>query len=225
MRAKIIAIEGCDGCGKETQAELLVKHLVDNGVNCRLVSFPNYSSPSSELVKLFLGGKFKETTAAQRTTMYSLDRSLTMGTLDMQEFLADPKNVLICDRYMSSLVYDTVDDNEDTLLSRFKAITHIENDILGVPFPDVMIFMNLDDKYNQRIIDERKSEDADTDIYESDNSFLARIRRNVRRISSNDELKNTYNIVPIYCNNEERRFSIEEVSNMLIEVYKTLEVK
>lgn len=225
MRAKIIAIEGCDGCGKETQAELLKKYLVNNGVNCKIASFPNYSSPSSELVKLFLAGKFDETTAAQRTTMYSLDRSLTMGTSDIQEFLDNPNNVLICDRYMSSLVYDTVDDPEEELVSRFKAITHIENEILAVPMPDVMVFMNLDDKYNQRIIDERKQADDATDIYEADNSFLARIRRNVRRISANEELKSIYNIVPIHCNNDERRFTIEEVTEMLIEVYNTLEVK
>lgn len=224
MRAKIIAIEGCDGCGKETQSKLLQEYLIGIGKNCRLVSFPNYSSPSSELVKLFLAGKFQETTASQRTTMYALDRSLTMNRSDMVEFLKDPNNILICDRYMSSLVYDTVDNTVAELEGRFKSISYIENELLDIPKPDVMVFMNLDDEYNNKIIEERKNM-SDTDIYESDNSFLAKVRRNIKRISETANLKQDYKIIPVYCNDDTRRFTKEEVLEKFIKIYKLLEVK
>lgn len=223
-RAKIIAIEGCDGCGKETQSKLLQEYILSTGKNCKLISFPNYESPSSELVRSFLAGKFKDTTQAQRTTMYSLDRSLTMNTAEMKEFLSNENNVLICDRYMSSLVYDTVDNKGEELKTRFDEIFHIEHDILGVPKPDVIIVMNLDDKYNSKIIDER-AKAGEQDIYESDNSFLSKIRRNVRRISLDYNLKKEFKIVPVYTNDDNRRFTIDEVSNNIKEIYKLLEVK
>ena len=48
---KLIAIEGLDGSGKETQSKLLYNDLLSQGKNVNLISFPNYSSRSSSLVQ------------------------------------------------------------------------------------------------------------------------------------------------------------------------------
>ena len=58
MKGKLIVIEGLDGSGKATQSEKLCTALTEHGVNVRKVSFPNYDSPSSALVKMYLGGEF-----------------------------------------------------------------------------------------------------------------------------------------------------------------------
>lgn len=222
-RATIIAIEGCDGTGKETQSKLLKKYLEKQGKIVRLISFPNYISNSSLLVRSFLKGELQNTTPNQRTTMYALDRSLTMNTPDMKEFLNNPENVVICDRYTSTIVYDTVHIEMKDLYNGIKNTKHIEHDILGVPVPDVILMLDLSDDFNDKIIKERLASN-DTDIYESDNDFLRSIRSNIRRINSDPRICADNHIVPVLCNTVNRRYSIEEVSEIILNKLKNLEV-
>ena len=55
---KLIVIDGTDGSGKETQMNILQENLKKSGICFRKVSFPNYASPSSSLVKMYLSGEF-----------------------------------------------------------------------------------------------------------------------------------------------------------------------
>ena len=57
---KIFVIDGTDGSGKQTQFELLKNKLSEQGIDYKTVSFPNYDSPSSSLVKMYLSGEFGE---------------------------------------------------------------------------------------------------------------------------------------------------------------------
>ena len=43
---KFIVIDGLDGSGKETQANLLARHLTEKGMKVRVISFPMYESES-----------------------------------------------------------------------------------------------------------------------------------------------------------------------------------
>ena len=58
MKSKIIVIEGLDGSGKATQTALLAEKLKAGGKTVRRLEFPDYGSPSSALVKMYLGGEF-----------------------------------------------------------------------------------------------------------------------------------------------------------------------
>ena len=58
MRGKLIIIEGGDGSGKATQTAMLVERLAAEGRPVRSVSFPDYDSDSSALVKMYLRGDF-----------------------------------------------------------------------------------------------------------------------------------------------------------------------
>ena len=55
---KLIVIEGSDGSGKATQTKLLYEYLMGKGRRVRMVSYPNYESESSSLVKMYLGSEF-----------------------------------------------------------------------------------------------------------------------------------------------------------------------
>ena len=58
MSGRLIVLEGLDGSGKATQAGLLYEALCGRGEQAMKITFPNYESDSSALVKMYLGGAF-----------------------------------------------------------------------------------------------------------------------------------------------------------------------
>ena len=48
---KLFVIDGTDGSGKQTQFNKLKERLTNDGIEYKVVSSPNYDSPSSSLVK------------------------------------------------------------------------------------------------------------------------------------------------------------------------------
>ena len=81
---KIFVIDGTDGSGKQTQFEFLKRRLSEDGVDYRTVSFPNYDSPSSSLVKMYLSGEFgddpQKISPYIASTFYAADRYATFQT-------------------------------------------------------------------------------------------------------------------------------------------------
>ena len=55
-KGKLFVIDGTDGSGKQTQLQKLKERFDKEGIEYRTVSFPNYDSPSSSLVKMYLAG-------------------------------------------------------------------------------------------------------------------------------------------------------------------------
>ncbi len=128
----VVCIEGGDGCGKQTQAELLVKELNDiafvptygdiafsrspvNGeeVNiyisrpdAKYIDFPRYSSESSYFIRSFLQGKYKEIPDWKMIcdfyTMDRFDAWINQGIGSMYE----NNTPMVFDRYCySNIVY------------------------------------------------------------------------------------------------------------------------
>ncbi|MBR0222807.1 MAG: hypothetical protein IJL93_00865, partial [Bacteroidales bacterium] len=58
MPGRLIVLEGLDGSGKATQAERLTAILEERGFPVRKLSFPDYASDSSALVRMYLRGDF-----------------------------------------------------------------------------------------------------------------------------------------------------------------------
>ena len=58
MKGALIVFEGIDGSGKATQSSLLTKKLKQEGKSVMHISFPDYASPASSLVKMYLNGDF-----------------------------------------------------------------------------------------------------------------------------------------------------------------------
>jgi len=75
---KLIVIEGLDGSGKSTQLDLLNQNLINCGIDCKAVSFPDYDNPSSTLVKMYLNGNFGskpgDVNAYAASVFYTVDR-------------------------------------------------------------------------------------------------------------------------------------------------------
>ena len=104
----LVVLEGLDGSGKGTQAKLLAQALVRQGVPLRPVTFPDYSSPSSSLVRMYLNGEFgsapEDVNAYAASAFYAVDRFASFRK-DWGEDYRQGK-LILCDRYATSnMVY------------------------------------------------------------------------------------------------------------------------
>ena len=104
MRGKLIIIEGGDGSGKATQTAMLVERLAAEGRPVRSVSFPDYDSDSSALVKMYLRGDFggdaDGSTPLRGVGLYAVDRFASYQT-QWKSFLQDG-GIVVADRYTTS---------------------------------------------------------------------------------------------------------------------------
>ena len=105
MRGKLIVIEGLDGSGKSTQIELLKSKLSDKQIH--QIKLPDYDSPSSSLVKMYLYGEFgknpDDVNAYAASAFYAVDRFANFKT-KWKDFY-DNGDIIISDRYTTSNAY------------------------------------------------------------------------------------------------------------------------
>ena len=103
-KGKLIVIEGLDGSGKATQAKLLAQHLAGQGLPVREVTFPDYASDSSALIKMYLAGQFgskpDDVNAYAASSFFAVDRYASYKT-DWGRFYEEG-GVVIADRYTSA---------------------------------------------------------------------------------------------------------------------------
>ena len=75
---KLIVIEGTDGSGKSTQFRLLTEKLQKEGLAFQQLVFPQYSEPSSALIRMYLGGEYghkpTDVNAYAASAFYAVDR-------------------------------------------------------------------------------------------------------------------------------------------------------
>src|SRR3954447_5124785 len=101
-RGKLIAIEGIDGSGKRTQAQLLGRVLEARGIACARFSFPRYESSFGRLVGRFLNGEFGPLEAVDAhfsALLYAGDRFESKPEL---QAVLDAAKSVVTDRYIAS---------------------------------------------------------------------------------------------------------------------------
>jgi dTMP kinase len=96
----LIAFEGLDQSGKQTQAEQLRDHLEKEGRECRLLSFPDYATPVGAEILEALHGK-RDYTPDVMQLLYVTNRYEKRSQI---ESWLSKGIVILCDRYVSSSV-------------------------------------------------------------------------------------------------------------------------
>ena len=177
---KLIVIEGLDGSGKATQAALLSASLKENGTEVRQVSFPDYNSNSSALVKMYLAGEFGDkpgdVNAYAASTFYAVDRYAS--------FKKDSENdwrsgLIVADRYTTSNAIHQCSKLEEPQWDEFLHwLFEFEYKLLGIPEPDLVIYLRVDPEVSQKLLAKRYEGHMEKeDIHEKDRVYLARCQK------------------------------------------------
>lgn len=176
---KLIVIEGLDGSGKATQARRLMKALMEQGVSVREVSFPDYDSDSSALVRMYLSGQFgtdpQDVNAYAASSFFAVDRFASYRKDWSRDYA---KGVVIADRYTTSnAVHQCSKLPRQQWESFLDWLFDFEYNKLGIPVPDCVIYLNVDPQVSQALMTARYSGDeSKKDIHERDLAYLKHSR-------------------------------------------------
>ena len=171
----LIVIEGLDGSGKTTQLPLLERELARRGP-VRTVSFPDYQSPSSALVKMYLGGEFggspESVNAYAAGAFYAVDRYASYQKAWREDYQAGV--TILAARYATSnLLYQMEKLPQEQWEQYIEWVEDFEYGKLGLPRPDRVILLDMPVEVSQRLLLERyHGEAAKKDLHERDAAFL-----------------------------------------------------
>jgi dTMP kinase len=163
MTGLIIAFEGLDQSGKQTQAERVREHVTARGRECRLLSFPDYDTAiGTEISKALHGERDYDPDVMQ--LMYVANRYERRR--DIARWMAEGV-VLVCDRYLaSSIAYGEAQGLDPAWLRDIQRF---------LPQPGLTILLDI----APETAVQRKA--ANRDRYERDLALLSRVRDSYRR--------------------------------------------
>lgn len=219
----LIAIDGVDASGKQTQTEILKKRLEAEGKEVKLVSFPAYDKPSSTLVKMYLDGAFgdkpSDVNAYATSTLFAADRFATYRTDWGKEY--ETGTVIIADRYVSSnLIHQASKiENEEDKDKFLEWLDDLEHGVYELPRPDVTIFLDMPPEYGAKLMRDRANKangESKKDIHESDFSYLENSYNNAVYVAERFGWKK------ILCVKDEQIRPVEEIGEDIYSVVKEL---
>ena len=177
---KLIIIEGLDGCGKSTQTALLEKYLDDKSISFKKIKLPDYDSPSSTLVNMYLGGEFgsnaNDVNAYAASAFYAVDRFASFKLKWKKEY--DNGELILADRYATSnLIYQMEKIPADCWDEYIEWSEDFEYEKIGIPAPDAVVYLRVDPTLSQKLMTGRyHGDESKKDIHEKDLDYLARSR-------------------------------------------------
>ncbi len=216
---KLFVIDGTDGSGKQTQFDLLKKHLDEEKIDYKTVSFPNYDSPSSSLVKMYLSGEFgenaKDVSPYIASTFYAVDRYATFQKEYKKYY--EEGGIILADRYTTANMVHQAGkiDNKEEREKFLNWLFDLEFNLFGLPVPNKVFFLNMPPEKVKELIKNRENKfthNSKKDIHERDEKHL------LDAYNSACSLVEKYNWNEIKCvrNNEIR--TREDIHNEIFNI-------
>lgn len=207
---KVIVIEGLDGSGKATQTERLYELLSARGVQVRRVSFPDYDSPSSALVKMYLNGEFGsdpgDVNGYAAAAFYAVDRYASFKKDWGKAY--DDGAVILCDRYATSnAVYQMTKVPQCEREEYLRWLEELEYGRLGIPRPDLVIYLDVPTDISQSLMSRRyDGDESKKDLHERNLAYLSQCGESARYSA----MKLNWNVIS--CVRDGKMRSIDDIS-------------
>jgi dTMP kinase len=200
--SKLIVIDGLDGSGKTTQLNLVSEYLSARGTSYKQICFPDYQEPSSALVKMYLAGDFgtspDSVNAYAASSFYAVDRYASFKRFWESEYKSGC--LILAARYTTSnAIHQMSKLPQEKWDEYLNWLEHFEYDLLELPRPDAVVFLDMPPEVSQRLIYERyKGDEKRRDIHERDEEYLLRCRKSA--LYAADRLG--WNIIPCAKNGQ-----------------------
>lgn len=218
---KLFVIDGTDGSGKQTQSSLLKERLQKEGIDFKSVSFPNYESPTSALVKMYLEGDFgenqKDVSPYIASTFYAADRYATYKK-DFEEYYNNG-GIIIADRYTTSnMIHQAGIIKDKQEREKFlKWLWDFEFNLYGLPIPTEVIFLNMPPDYTEKLIQDRENKIT----HEKEKDIIEKNKQNTIDAYNNAlVLVKKYNWYEIKCVKDDKIRTIEDINDEIYELVK-----
>ena len=216
---KLIVIEGLDGSGKATQSRLLCQRLEQQGIACKKVTFPDYDHESSAFVKLYLSGELgsaEEVGAYAASTFFAVDRYVSFKLRWGSDYAED--TILVADRYSTSnATHQTTKLPREQWDEYLDWMEDYEYGKLGLPRPDMVIFLSVPPTISQKLIEGRyQGDNAKKDIHEADLGYLERCYAGAGYVADRQGWQ------LLDCAPEGEMLSVEEISEKIWEMVKAI---
>lgn len=215
---KLIVIEGTDGSGKSTQFRKLTERLEQEGQAFKTLVFPRYKEPSSALIRMYLGGEFgthpSDVNAYAASSFYAVDRYASYKQ-DWGKWYEDG-GLIVSDRYTTSnAVHQTSKEPAEKQGDFLKWLYEFEYDKLGLPCPDLIIYLDVPTSFTEKLMRRREQEtNTHADIHEQDMQYLATCRQSGRTAA------NYYGWNIIQCVKDDEMRSIEDIHEEIYALVK-----
>jgi len=215
---KLIVIEGTDGSGKSTQFKKLTARLQEEGQEFKTLVFPQYSQPSSALIRMYLGGEFgtspSDVNAYAASAFYAVDRYASFKK-DWGKWY-DEGGLIVSDRYISSnAVHQTSKEAPEKREEFLRWLYEFECDKLGMPKPDLTIYLDVPTAFTEKMMRSREAAtNTHADIHEQDLAYLATCREMGRMAAQ------FYGWEVIQCVDGENMRSIEDIHEEIYRLVK-----
>lgn len=218
---KLIVIEGTDSSGKETQTKKLYERLVKEIEKVKKISFPNYESPACEPVKMYLAGEFGDKALDINpypvSTMFAIDRYASYK-MEWEKFYKDG-GIIVTDRYTTSNMVHQASKIADKKIkeSYLEWLEDLEYNKIGIPKPDLVIFLNMPTEMAVKLMEARKNKitgEEKKDIHEKDVTYLKKSYENACDIAKK------YNWQEIKCVEGEKLKTIDEIGEEIFSLVK-----
>ena len=209
---KLFVIDGTDGSGKQTQFQKLQERLDKEGIEYKTVSFPNYDSPSSSLVKMYLSGEFgenaKDISPYIASTFYAADRYATYKK-DLEEYYNNG-GLILADRYTTAnMVHQAGKISDEKEREKFLDwLWDFEFNLYGLPVPTEAFFLKMPPEYAFKLMENRKNKfthEDKKDIHERDKNHI------IDSYNAACSLVDKYNWYEVKCVKENKLRTIEDI--------------
>ena len=175
-KGKLIVFEGIDGSGKSAHYRRVCSRLEAEGINYHHIVFPRYDNDSSALIRMYLGGRFgsnpSDVNAYTASAFFAVDRFASYRT-DWGD-IYNSGGFVLSDRYTTSnAVHQGAKLPDEELPAFFEWLYDFEYVKLGLPKPDLVIYLDVDVETSLRRMKHRQEKThTSADIHEKDIEYL-----------------------------------------------------
>ncbi len=218
-KGKFIVIEGSDGVGKKTQADLLIKMFRRIGERVAYYDFPQYErSFFGQMVARYLNGEFGD---VGDVSPYLISLFYAGDRFEASEHIRhDIKSgkIAISNRYtQSNMAFQSakIDDPKEKRMF-LEWLEELEFGIYQIPRPDMVIYLYLPYKKSQEMVDakgKRSYTKEKRDIHERNTEFLAKVEQEYLNLEKNN---GEWKIID--CSDGDKILPPEKITKQIFEI-------